>query len=123
MDFQSLTREQRLELFKEYAKDSNKANSVLGNSSLRKYVSNLNGYEINVATKLLTHADNIFELTDIDKIMNVLRFFRSQKEHYVSQATVTAHYRDNASYILKYLEFVCYYREVIMPDTGSTSLI
>ena len=48
MEFQSLTIEERLELFKEFTKDGEKTNSILGDSSLGKYVSNLTGYEISV---------------------------------------------------------------------------
>ena len=116
MEFQSMTIEERLELFKEFTKDGEKTNSILGDSSLGKYVSNLTGYEISVATKLLSQANSIFELTDPDAVIRVLRFFRSQKEFYADNTTLTAHYRDDASYILKYLEFVCYYRGVEMPN-------
>ena len=89
-----MTIEERLELFKEFTKDGEKTNSILGDSSLGKYVSNLTGYEISVATKLLSQANSIFELTDPDAVIRVLKFFRSQKEFFANNTTLTAHYRD-----------------------------
>ena len=107
---------ERISAFREFAKDSSKTSSVLGNSSLDSYVTSLTKYEMACVVRLLCGTSSIFELNSPDAIQGVLNFFRSQKDAFACDAKLTAHYRDMASYVLKYLEFVCYESGVPMPS-------
>ena len=113
---------ERISAFRAFAKDSTKTSSILGDSSLDSYVTSLTKYEMACVVKLICGTDSIFEVTSPDVIQSVLSFFRSQKDTFASDAKLTAHYRDMASYVLKYLEFVCYEAGVPMPseETGNT---
>lgn len=112
---------ERILAFRAFAKDSTKTSSVLGDSSLDSYVTSLTKYEMACVVRLLCGASSIFEVKSPDAIQRVLNFFRSQKDAFANDAKLTAHYRDMASYVLKYLEFVCYESGVSMPleDTGT----
>lgn len=107
---------ERIAAFRAFAKDSTKTSSVLGASSLDSYVTSLTKYEMACVVRLLCGANSIFEVTSPDSIQGVLSFFRSQKDAFASDAKLTAHYRDMASYVLKYLEFVCYESGVSIPS-------
>lgn len=112
---------ERISAFRSFAKDSSKTSSVLGDSSLDSYVTSLTKYEMACVVRLLCGTNSIFEVTSPDSIQAVLNFFRSQKDAFASDAKLTAHYRDMASYVLKYLEFVCYESGVSMPSEDTTA--
>ena len=112
---------ERISAFRSFAKDSSKTSSVLGDSSLDSYITSLTKYEMACVVRLLCGTSSIFEVTSPDAIQGVLSFFRSQKDAFASDAKLTAHYRDMASYVLKYLEFVCYESGVSMPSEDTTT--
>lgn len=112
---------ERISAFRSFAKDSSKTSSVLGDSSLDSYVTSLTKYEMACVVRILCGTSSIFEVTSPDPIQAVLNFFRSQKDAFASDAKLTAHYRDMASYVLKYLEFVCYESGFSMPSEDTTT--
>ncbi len=59
-------------------------------------------------TKLLLDTSSLLEVTNPYLIKKVHSFFRSQKDLFKDDDTISHHFSDMASYVLKYLEFTCY---------------
>lgn len=115
MSFHTLTAEERLNSFKEFAQDATKT-KALGDASLTSYVSNLKGLDKNPVLSSLLNGRSVFEIVDVQIIQTLIDAIHEEQAKYESSDSHHTRCRDIGSHLLKYQEFVKYYIKDLNPQ-------
>lgn len=107
INLKQLSIQERLEAFKAFASERHGNQKGLTKLSLQKYVSGLTGEEMSECTKTETGKDNIFDIIVPNEVNSIREFFLSKNREATDKRKLD-HYRDFASYVLKYKDFISY---------------